>query len=672
MEVYPQPHNFSHHHIFTTPTPPGAKVLRAELELSQTDHWVAWSWGAKKHNGKQPKLPINPHTGERADTTNARTWGSITQATTAVEEYGCAGIGFVFSGDDPYTGVDLDDCVENGEVAPWAMEIVEKLASYTEVSPSGTGLKVWIKASKPGDRCRTGDIEMYDSGRFFTFTGQRFAGIGIEERQDELDELYRRLWPPDQAPQAGRRQPRSSQDTLDDLSVLEKAKASQLGRKFEALFDRGNPTGGDHSRSDYELLKMLAFWTGKDPDQMERLFSQSALGRRKKWTGRKNYRQRTIKRACEAVGKVYDPEHSKPKETTREILQSNMVYALMGHQWGEGAPRTDAAATDYFVYRAILGIMYRTNKTTAGIGERECAEAAGIGSLETVSNSLRRLRDNHSLLVKVASGKKGKADTYGLKTVDSKPYQSLIRKEMVLSLLVTNNTVTIRSECTVLSQTQNLRNPAPDMPDFDRNGRRLPKGKQDPLKKLGKVKGWILDMVLVARSTVSLSLLSERTGIRPNNLKARHTNPMIVAGLLKDTGAGYIPAVNVGEALGEELELSGCNEAARRQRERHERDREAYRTRKERPVDKEPIRGEVAMIEEDFSGIEEKPLPSPLAVALHDYLERNPQATDETPSWIANTIWAFELYPGKPTCYEVTSALEELGLRKSHATRRVA
>jgi hypothetical protein len=75
--------------------------------------------------------------------------------------------------------------------------------------------------------------------------------------------------------------------------------------------------------------------------------------------------------------------------------------------------------------------------------------------------------------------------------------------------------------------------------------------------------------------------------------------------------------------------------------------------------------------EEEF---EDFPVPTKpmLVLVVKDYLERNPQAADETPSWIANTIWAFELYPGKPTCHEVTSALEELGVGKSYATRRVA
>jgi len=269
-------------------------------------------------------------------------------------------------------------------------------------------------------------------------------------------------------------------------------------------------------------------------------------------------------------------------------------------------------------------------------------------------------------LVKGADDKETRSAVYSLKTVLPKRYHSLIRKEVVSSFLINNNTVAISETVTVLGSTPEIRNQAPDLPDFDKNGRRLPQGKQDPLKRLGKPCGWILDLVVASRGAVSKSFLSERTGVAENHLVERYINKMIVAGLLKATDEGFVSTANAGEALGEELELSGCNDAARRQRERHEREREAYRTRKERPVDKEPIR-EVVMMEE-VEEIEEfpeptKPVPSLLALVLHDYLERHPQAADETPSWIANTLWAYELYPGKPTRYEVRDALIELGLR---------
>jgi hypothetical protein len=608
-------------------------------------------------------VPVNPHTGKKANPTDDRTWASFSKASEAVNKYGCAGVGFVFTREDPYCGVDLDNCIFNGEVKPWAVEIIETLESYTEVSPSGTGLKIWVEASKPGDRCRTGDIEMYDSGRFFTFTGERFAGGGIEKRQGRLSELYRRQFPQTRNTATPRSYDASTE--LDDDVLLEKARASSIGREFKALYDRGNPTGGNHSKADNKLMMMLAFWCGKDAEQMERLFSGSALGQRDKWTSRPDYRKRTIERACNKTSKVYDPQHGKPKETTRESLHRCMTYALAGHQWTEKAGRADAAATDYFAYRAMLRTAYKANRTTVGMSERDLAEAAGIGSNRTARDSLRRLEDKHSLLVKVADGGgKDGAAVYRLKTVDAKRWQSLIKNTGIDTSLLTT-TVFISKSGTLLRQTPGLRNSAPEMPDYDRNGRRIPRGKQDPIKRLGKVCAWILDMVYTAQSAVSLSFLSERTGIRKNDLKARYMNQLIVAGLVKRTEEGYMPTTNVEEVLKEELEVSGCNDAAKLQQERHDREREAYRTRQAHKPE-ESVEVESFDFIEELEDFEEwmpeptMPLLSPLAVVVREYQERNPSSRREAPSWIANTLWAYELYPGKPTRFDVTSALEEL------------
>jgi hypothetical protein len=658
--------------VYQTHNITGAQVLR------EAPQWVAWKYGALKKNGKRPKVPINPHTGKKADTTDPATWGSF-------DEAGEAGIGFVLTADDPYVCVDLDNCVKDGEVAPWALAIVKALDSYTEISPSGTGLHIWIKASKPGERCKKGGVEIYDRKHFITWTGESFSGETIEKRQDALNVLYRRLFPervtPSTPVEALRTDSRSSQGTLDDYEVLQKARDGQYGRKFEALFDRGND--GDHSKSDFELMKHLAFWCGKDAGQMERLFSQSVLGQRDKWTGRKDYRQRTIKNAINATTKAYDPEYGKPKETTREILQRNMVYALATHQWNTG--RATAAATDYFTYMAVLKIMYRANKTTAEISERQLAEDAGVGD-KTAWESLRRLEDRHSVVVKVVGGGKDEAATYSLKPVVLKKDQTLIIKESLSKFFFSNNTVPIR-ESDPFWESPKLRNSAPEMPEFDKNGRRLPKGKASPLGRLGKVCAWILDLVHASSVPLTRKVLSERTGIAPKNLVPRYLSKLVTAGLLEETAEGYVTPINVEKILKDELEDSGCNDAERLQKERHTREREAYRTRT-RKTDKAPTEEDMDAMREqreqdlvedfDFEEAEEEfedfPVPTKpmLVLVVKDYLERNPQAADETPSWIANTIWAFELYPGKPTCHEVTSALEELGVGKSYATRRVA
>ena len=154
--------------------PAASAVIPAELRaLAQ---WVTWR--LETRNGKLTKVPYNPRTGTRAASDNPRTWGSFEAALRAFElgpgRYN--GLGFVFSDADPYVGVDLDKCrhPETGAVEPWAVEIVRRLASYTEVSPSGTGLHIIVKGQLPPGRRRKGHIEMYSSGRFFTMSGHRF------------------------------------------------------------------------------------------------------------------------------------------------------------------------------------------------------------------------------------------------------------------------------------------------------------------------------------------------------------------------------------------------------------------------------------------------------------------------------------------------------------------
>ena len=71
----------------------------------------------------------------------------------------------------PCVGIDLDKCrnAESGVIELWAKEIIEKLNSYTEISPSGTGIHIWVKGAIPKTGRRKGRIEIYDSGRdYFT------------------------------------------------------------------------------------------------------------------------------------------------------------------------------------------------------------------------------------------------------------------------------------------------------------------------------------------------------------------------------------------------------------------------------------------------------------------------------------------------------------------------
>lgn len=168
---------------------PAAEAIPAELrELPQ---WVAWKWAG------QDKLPVDPHTGALAKTNDPLTWASFQEAYEYARKHRL-GVGFVFSEGDPFVGIDLDDIrdPETGAIAVQHFERIEAFASYAEISPSGRGAKVVLKA-RLGRAWKKPGIEIYPHGRFFTITGEHLPGMptAIEEGQAALDALIAAEFP---------------------------------------------------------------------------------------------------------------------------------------------------------------------------------------------------------------------------------------------------------------------------------------------------------------------------------------------------------------------------------------------------------------------------------------------------------------------------------------------
>jgi primase-polymerase (primpol)-like protein len=152
------------------------------LELKVRPQWVVWR--QEEREGKLTKAPYRPQNPKKkADTTAPDTWGTFEQALRVAQTEGFHGIGYVFSVEDPYCGVDLDHCrnPETGEIGEWAWEIIRRLNSYSEISPSGTGVHILIKGTvPPGGNSKGlpggGKVEMYSQGRYFTMTGNHLGG----------------------------------------------------------------------------------------------------------------------------------------------------------------------------------------------------------------------------------------------------------------------------------------------------------------------------------------------------------------------------------------------------------------------------------------------------------------------------------------------------------------
>lgn len=148
-------------------------------ELKDLKQWVCWKLELVKNKktGKEKftKVPYTPHAGKqkiKASSTGRSTWRTFDQALTVYKDRLFDGIGFVLAYDDPFVGVDLDHCInEDGTIEPWARAIVDKLNSYTEKSPSGTGIHIFIKGKLPRGERKKGAFECYDSGRYLTVTG---------------------------------------------------------------------------------------------------------------------------------------------------------------------------------------------------------------------------------------------------------------------------------------------------------------------------------------------------------------------------------------------------------------------------------------------------------------------------------------------------------------------
>jgi len=235
----------------------------------------------------------------------------------------------VFTDDDPIVGVDLDDCrdPETDDVDDAALDIIERLDSYTEVSPSGTGYHVLITGTLPDGRNRRGSIELYDTARFFTVTGDHVdrTPTRVARRQDALTAIHREYVQEAECDTAPESEQRGDADDrspttgaadvdvdLEDEDLLEKARNASNGEKFERLWN-GNTVGYDsQSEADMALCCLLAFWTGGDQTQMDQLFRQSGLIREKwddvHYADGSTYGEKTIERAIATTSEFYDPD----------------------------------------------------------------------------------------------------------------------------------------------------------------------------------------------------------------------------------------------------------------------------------------------------------------------------------------------------------------------------
>lgn len=279
-----------------------------------------WLYESRQGSEKPAKVPQNLQTGKPADPSNPNDFVPMSSlANFDFRQYGYDGIGLGIFGN--ICAIDIDHCIDDtGNYSPMARDIINTMQSYTEISPSGHGIRIlfiatdfnYDKAKYYINNQKIG-LEVYVAGatnKYVSLTGNAICKVDLVESGDLLQIVLDKymLRPQHSDPKVQLPVPTI---TLDDTALLEKACGASNGDKFTALFSGDTSEyGGDDSAADMALCNMLAYWTGHNAEQMDRLFRQSGL-MRNKWdrpTGGSTYGQITIAKAIAGVTQVHAPQ----------------------------------------------------------------------------------------------------------------------------------------------------------------------------------------------------------------------------------------------------------------------------------------------------------------------------------------------------------------------------
>ncbi|MCP3775221.1 DUF3987 domain-containing protein [Paenibacillus sp. MZ04-78.2] len=313
--------------------------------LKELNQWVLWKFQTRDEKvTKVPcniqGIPSNPH-----DVQNQMSFQGAIETISNSPNGRFNGIAFVFKEGGGLTGIDLDKCVDpdTGAIESWAEDIIASMDSYTEFSVSGKGFHIIVKGTRPGKRNKKDRIEMYDSGRFFVVTGNVVGDPQeVMERQSELNELYKQVFPEPAKRDHASKPPvvKHGEDRLNALSdteILEKLFRERQGVKWRTLYEQGWREGlgyTSQSEADSALAYKLAFYSS-DAEQIRRIFSASALGKREKWVNRLDYQDREITNALDRQVEKYS---KRTKNNGTEKLSETGIHDENPDEYPEIAP----------------------------------------------------------------------------------------------------------------------------------------------------------------------------------------------------------------------------------------------------------------------------------------------------------------------------------------------
>ncbi len=293
------------------PAPPSLEFDEAAIprELAELDHWMLWApvWNppAKGKPGRWTKPPLNPDApawalkednpearkaGRMGSSTDSSKWTDLSYAVARARKLRL-GLGFGLSEEVGLVGVDIDHCVAEGQIKPWAQAIVDVLDTYTEVSPSGTGIRVFAFGTIPKAlKISTIGLELYSTGRYLTVTGRRLpeSPSHVRHCEPEVQALYEQFAEGFSREQSRRTNSRRSPipATGSDQEVIDRILRSRQGERFRRLY-AGDAAGyASHSEADFALASILCWWCDNDASQVESIMRSSGLNREKWDTSR--------------------------------------------------------------------------------------------------------------------------------------------------------------------------------------------------------------------------------------------------------------------------------------------------------------------------------------------------------------------------------------------------
>jgi hypothetical protein len=332
-------------------------------ELKDLRQWVNWKSIIREEGDKPTKPPYHPN-GKLAATNNSETWCHFLPVKAAAKQFD--GVGFVLTKDDPFVGLDFDNCrclafdgiddeISGGlnMVLPHVADHIRKLNSYTEVSPSGKGIRIFLKGNLPVDGKRKGTIEAYQSGRYVTITGHTVDGFPrtIEPRQMEVDAFFNAVFGTLEKPIEREKKTRTETLTGDWKELLERAFKSKNGTEIQGLYSGDHTSYPSQSEADLALCSRLAFWFNGDAAAIDSALRASGLYR-DKWNEKhsgdgRTYGEATIQKAISGCTSFYGDKQShveSPKETALHEL------------WPELLPFNDYSNLPDFPVDALPGV----------------------------------------------------------------------------------------------------------------------------------------------------------------------------------------------------------------------------------------------------------------------------------------------------------------------------